>query len=136
LWTNKQISVEKPVEDLVNSLPVPFQIKAIVEYCLMRIPIRIISDITLEAFDFNGDRYIVDNTFNLAFKICPEFRLKTLDTMHVASAMKIKAYRGIDLQYIATNDESLLNEARGIHALTNLLPISSTDLCKLYKIPY
>nr|MDO8116799.1 PIN domain-containing protein [Candidatus Sigynarchaeota archaeon] len=28
LWTNKQLSVEKTVEDLIKNLPLPYQIKA------------------------------------------------------------------------------------------------------------
>ncbi len=43
----------------------------------MKVPVRIIHEMALEAFDFNGERYTVDNTFKLAFKTCPEFRLKT-----------------------------------------------------------
>ncbi|MEX2680053.1 MAG: type II toxin-antitoxin system VapC family toxin [Candidatus Sigynarchaeota archaeon] len=136
LWASKQLSVEKKVEDLIKNLPLPYQIKAIVEFCFMKVPVRIIPEMALETFDFNGERYTVDNTFNLAFKICPEFRLKTLDTMHVASAVKIKNYRGINIQYLVTTDDSILNEANGIHAISNILPISSADLCKLHKIPF
>ncbi|NMC05984.1 MAG: hypothetical protein GYA24_12280 [Candidatus Lokiarchaeota archaeon] len=54
--------------------------------------------------------------------------------MHVASAVKIKYYQRIDLQNLVTIDDSILDEARGIHAMTKILPISSLDLCKLHKI--
>jgi predicted nucleic acid-binding protein len=136
LWASKQLTVEKVVEDLIENLPLPYQIKAIVEFCFMKVPVRVIPEMTLESFDFNDEHYTVDNTFNLAFKMCPEFRLKTLDTMHVASAVKIKQYRGINVQFLATNDTSILDEAKAIHALSNILPISCSDLCRVHKIPF
>ena len=134
LWRSSQLSIEKELEGMITSLPVPYQIKLIAEFCFMKVPVTIIPEMALESFDFNGEKFLVDNTFNLAYKIGSEFSLKTLDTMHLASAMKIKNYTQVNLQYLVTNDAALLNEATEIHAHSNFLPISTDEICTLYKI--
>jgi hypothetical protein len=121
---------------MITPLPVPYQVKVITEFCFMKLPLTIIPEIALESFDFNGEKYLVDNTFNLAYKLCSEFSLKTLDTMHIASAMKIKNYAQIDLQYLVTNDMAILSDASPIHARAGFLPISTADFCTMYKIPF
>jgi hypothetical protein len=98
--------------------------------------LNIIPESSLESFEFNLVKYIADNTFTLAYKICPEVQLKPLDVLQIASAMKIKQYSSIDLHYFVTNDKGIMSNIETIQLLSSNTPISSLDLVTLLNLPF
>ena len=89
---------------------------------------------SLENVQLNDEHYVIPNEYSLALKILPEFNLRTLDTIHLAGAIKIKKYGLIDLGYFLTNDNEILKSATQISTKLNITPISSEDLIQMKKI--
>ena len=69
--------------------------------------------------------------FSKAYQIAPFFSLRTLDNLQIASALNLKEIRNIDIDYFATTDENILNQAKKILELTNLTIIHPKDLIKI-----
>ncbi len=90
--------------------------------------IKLISQTTLETLSFNQQEYSMEDTLVYAYNIGSEFHLRTMDTLQIASAIKIRIYSGIDLQYFLTNDQNIVDKSNQIHQKARILPISSTSL--------
>lgn len=70
----------------------------------------------------------------MALRLASTLRLRTLDLMQIASALKIKLYCNIELEYFCTNDQTILDRANEIHQKTKILPIHAQDLQRILKI--
>ncbi len=134
LRKSNQIIFDPAVENTLQALSPANQIRAVVKYCFNALPIRIVPVSALETLVFNRHNYKIENTVLISHKICPELLLRTLDTLQIASAVKIKHYEGIDIQYFLTNDRNILSKRNEIYSLTKILPISSVDLITSLKI--
>lgn len=134
MWTNHQIQFDQSIEDKVLNLTEPIQIKIITETCFNILPIKIVLYSALENLVFNNVKYSVENTFTLAYRICPLIHLRTLDLIQIATALKIKSLGGFNIDYFLTNDQNILNYGQEIYSKLDLLPISCTELLSILKI--
>ncbi|OLS13617.1 MAG: hypothetical protein RBG13Loki_2743 [Promethearchaeota archaeon CR_4] len=134
LRKSNRITFDPNVENTLRPLSPANQIRALTKFCFNSLPIRIVPVSALETLVFNRQNYKIENTFLISHKICPELLLRTLDTIQIAAAVKIKHYEGIDIQYFLTNDQEILNKGNEIYSHTQILPISSTDLTASLKI--
>lgn len=134
MWSTKAIKLQKELLTAIENLTVSNQIKTIVEFLLSSIPIQIISLTTLEVLAFNKKNYIMEDTLVNAYKIGAELQLRAMDVLQLSSALKIRIYGGIDLQYFLTNDQNILEKTNQIYQKIHILPISSQELVKILKI--
>ena len=63
-----------------------------------------------------------------AYKLGCDLQLWAMDTLQIASALKIRIFSKIDLQYFLTNDQLILDKRNQVHQKTRILPISSASL--------
>lgn len=134
LWRNNQIQLKLNITQIIQNIPLPLQIIIITETCFNRLPIVILPVSSLELFQFKGIKHTIENTFSLAYKIGPQIQLRTLDTIQIASAVKIRQFTNYNIEYFLTNDEKIIEKTALIRNKTSIIPISSEDLLKLLKI--
>jgi hypothetical protein len=134
LWKNNQIQFNLDIEKRIQSFPIPIQIIILTETCFDRLPIMILPVSALELFQFKGENHTIENTISLAYRLGPQIQLRTLDTLQIASAVKIKHYTPYNMEYFLTNDKNILNNKSDIRIRTNIIPISSDDLITILKI--
>ena len=135
MWINRQIRFEQDIEKRIISLSESDQIKALTEVCFNILPIKIIPFSALEKIIFNDIEYLVENTFALAYRVCPLVHLRTLDVIQIATALKIKYLSGFNVQYFLTNDHNILNNGQEIHNKLQIIPISCSELLSVLKVP-
>ncbi|MHA1585326.1 MAG: hypothetical protein ACTSWL_08730 [Promethearchaeota archaeon] len=63
-----------------------------------------------------------------------EMKIRTLDAIQIASAVEIKIYNKIDLEYFVTNDAIILGRKQELYQKSHILPISTDELAKLLDI--
>ena len=63
-----------------------------------------------------------------------EMKIRTLDAIQIASAVEIKIYNNINLDYFVTNDGIILDHKQELYQKSRILPISTDDLAKLLDI--
>ena len=63
-----------------------------------------------------------------------EMKLRTLDAIQIASAVEIKIYNKIDLEYFVTNDAIILGHKQELYQKSRILPISTDALANLLDI--
>ncbi|MHA1265808.1 MAG: hypothetical protein ACTSRS_11300 [Candidatus Helarchaeota archaeon] len=134
LWRNNQIQLNLNIEHQIQTFPLPIQIIIITETCFNRLPITILPVSSLEQFQFKGALHILENTFSLAYRLGPQIQLRTLDTLQISSAVKIKQYTNYDVEYFLTNDRNILKNKALIRTKTAIIPISSDELIMILKI--
>lgn len=134
LWRNNQIQLNLNIEQKIQSFPIPIQIIILTETCFNRLSIIILPVSSLEIFQFKDIMYPIENTFSLAYRIGPQIQLRTLDTLQISSAVKIKQYTNYDVEYFLTNDKNILNNKPIIRTKTKIIPISSDDLIQILQI--
>ncbi|MHA1728142.1 MAG: PIN domain-containing protein [Promethearchaeota archaeon] len=134
LRREKLIKFEDDIENLINKLPESVQTKLITEICFSRIRISILPISALEQFDFNNETYSIENGYNMAYKFGPQIQLRTLDTLQIAAALKIKTYSEFCVEYFLTNDKNILNKTQLVRKTTDIIPISSSELSSILKI--
>ena len=134
LRTGNKITFDNSIEIKIKKFPKVEQVRALTEYAFKKISVIIFPLSSLENVQLNDEHYVIPNEYSLALKISPEFNLRTLDTIHLAGAIKIKKYGLIDLGYFLTNDNEILKSATQISTKLNITPISSEDLIQMKKI--
>ena len=121
---------KKIYESLSNKEKIPI----ITHYFIKRLGILIESASSIEKCDINDKKYDIFNTFNLALRINREMKLRTLDAIQIASAIEIKIYNKIDLEYFVTNDGIILDRKQELYQKSRMLPISTDELVNLLDI--
>ena len=119
---------------IYKSLSNKEKIPIISHYFIKRLGISIESSSSIEICDINGKDYDIFSTFNLALRINREMKLRTLDAIQIASAVEIKIYNKIDLEYFVTNDGIILDRKQELYQKSRILPISTDELVKLLDI--
>lgn len=128
------LEIEPESKKIYDLLRDKEKIPVIVHYFLKRLAISIESSSSIEKCDINGENYDIYNTFNLAFKLNREMKLRTLDAIQIASAVEIKIYNKIDLEYFITNDNIILDHKQEVYQKSRILPISTDSLANLLDI--
>ena len=121
---------KKIYESLSNKEKIPI----ITHYFIKRLGISIESASTIEKCDINDKEYNIFNTFNLALRINREMKLRTLDAIQIASAIEMKIYNKINLEYFVTNDGIILDRKQELYQKSRILPISTDELVNLMGI--
>jgi len=133
-WFAGQFQFDTQVETEIKALTAPTQVYALTELCFRKISVRIIPASGTETFWLNSVEYKMDGTITMSLKLCPHIRLRTLDMIQIASALKIKTYESIDIQYLLTQDQTILQRGNEINKYTQILPISCQELYSLLKL--
>lgn len=133
MWINHQIQFEPDIEKKITNLSEANQIKAITEICFNKISITILPLSALEKIFFNNLEYLIENTITFALKICPSIHLRSLDIVHLGSALKIKNLSTNDIEFFLTNDQIILNNAQEIRNKLKFIPISCVELLIVLK---
>lgn len=134
LYRNNQLQFNLNIIQKIQNIPIPIQTIILTEACFNRLPIIIIPVSSVEIFQFKGIKHLIENTFSLAYRVGPQIQLRTLDTLQIVSAIKIKQYTNYNVEYFLTNDKNILNNGAIIRKKTNIIPISSYELLKILKI--
>jgi predicted nucleic acid-binding protein len=127
-WSSCELQLEPDDQVLIEQLSTSKQVMAIVELFLRKVPIHIISQTTNEQLLINNQNYVMEDTLVYAYKLGSDLQLRAMDTLQIASALKIRIFSKIDLQYFLTNDQLILDRRNQIHQKIRILPISSTSL--------
>ena len=61
-------------------------------------------------------------------------KLRTLDAIQIASAVEIKIYNKIDLEYFVTNDDIILAQKKELYQKSRILPISTDELVNIMDL--
>ncbi len=133
MWINHQIHFEPEIEKKISDLSEANQIKAITEICFNKLIITILPLSALEKRSFNNIEYLIENTITFALNICPSIHLRSLDIIHLASALKIKNLSKNDIEFFLTNDQTILNNAQEIRNKLHFIPISCIELLSILK---
>lgn len=88
----------------------------------------------MEKTRFANLDFTLDANFSLAFRFGSSLSLRTLDLIQIASAINIKLYNKIPIDYFLTNDQQILENGADVRNATKILPISSDDLVNILKI--
>jgi hypothetical protein len=127
-------NADEKVQEILNKLKDSEKIPLIAQYCFKRLKIRLISPITIEKIDFNKSSYDILNTYNLTLKINRDLKLRTLDAIQIASAIEMRIYSNILIDYFVTNDLNILEKKQEIYQKARILPISIDEITKLLNI--
>ena len=128
------LEIDPKAKKIFKTLSTKEKIPIIAHYIIKRLGISIESASSIEKYEINNEEYDIFNTFNLALKINREIKLRTLDAIQIASAVEIKIYNKIDLEYFVTNDAIILGRKQELYQKSRILPISTDDLAKLLDI--
>jgi hypothetical protein len=128
------LEIDPKSKEIYESLSNKEKIPIITQYFIKRLGISIESASSIEKCDINNKEYDIFNTFNLALKINRGMKLRTLDAIQIASAIEIKIYNKIDLEYFVTNDAIILGQKQELYQKSRILPISTDDLANLLDI--
>lgn len=134
LWKINQIQFDEDIIKMINNLPEHEQVRTITETCLNLINLTILPVSGLEKIKLTNKEYLVENSFSIAYELGTHLSLRTLDTIHIASAMKIKHYTNFNVEYFLTNDKNILNNAKDIRKTTQIIPLSSKVLSSILKL--
>ncbi len=127
-WVSHELILEPDDLVLIDQLNFAKQVTAVVELLLRKLPIHIISQTTIEQLLINKQNYAIEDTLVYAYKLGCNLQLWAMDTLQIASALKIRIFSKIDLQYFLTNDQLILDKRNQVHQKTRILPISSASL--------
>ncbi|MHA1520724.1 MAG: type II toxin-antitoxin system VapC family toxin [Promethearchaeota archaeon] len=128
------LEIDPRSKKLYESLSNKEKIPIITQYFIKRLGISIESASSIEKCEINDKEYDIFNTFNLALRMNREMNLRTLDALQIASAVEIKIYNNIDIEYFVTNDSIILKRKQKLYQRSRILPISTDDLAKLLDI--
>ena len=128
------LEIDSESKKLYNSLIDKEKIPVIAHYFIKRLAISIESSSSIEKCEINEKIYDIYNTFNLAFKLNREMKLRTLDAIQIAFAVEIKIYNKIDLEYFITNDNIILAHKQEVYQKSRILPVSTDNLVNLLDI--
>jgi predicted nucleic acid-binding protein len=134
LWNNKLVHFDTEFENKLSELDENHRIDTITAFCFEQVNVEIISNTTIEQFVFNQKEYQLEDTLTLAIKIASHLHLRSLDLIQIISALKIKIYNKIEIQYFLTGDKKILDNANEIYKKTKILPIDCNDLLRILKI--
>ena len=109
------------------------KIHYLVSYCFQSVSLTLTSSFTLENIDFNNQEIELENTYNLAWIINADLKLRTLDAIQICSAIKMRIYDSIEIQYFLTNDQNILNQKTEIFQKSRILPISTESLREILE---
>jgi len=130
-----QFNFDELIERKLNNISFGHKIQLLTEWCLKKTSIRIPSGIAIETMTFNQNEMNIENTYHFVWKINADLRLRTLDAIHIATAMQFRIFEGIDIQYFLTNDDNILEKKEQIYQRSRIFPISSNELLTLVMIP-
>ena len=128
------LEIDPKSKKIYESLSIKEKIPIITHYFIKRLGISIESASSIEKCDINDKDYDIFNTFNLALRINREMKLRTLDAIQIASAVEIKIYNKIDLEYFVTNDDIILAQKKELYQKSRILPISTDELVNIMDL--
>ena len=134
LWRVNQIQFDEEILEMINNLPEHVQVRSITETCLNLLNLTILPVSGLEKIKLTNEEYLVENSFSIAYELGTHLSLRTLDTIQIASALKIKHYTNFNVEYFLTNDKNILNNAKDIRKTTQIIPLSSKELSSILKL--
>jgi len=127
-WHEKLIDFDQIIKDHLRNLPESQQIRILTQLLLNKLPIQFVPVASLEKLTFNTQEYLVEGTLQLNFDLNAVLLLRTLDSLHIASAFKIKQYSKYDIDFFLTNDQNILKNKANLRRTVNIIPISSEEL--------
>ncbi|MHA1675383.1 MAG: hypothetical protein ACTSYI_17365 [Promethearchaeota archaeon] len=128
------LEIDPKSKNIYESLSNKEKIPIITQYFIRRLGISIESAASIEKMEIDDKEHNILNTFNLALRINREMNLRTLDAIQIASAVEIKIYNNINLDYFVTNDGIILDHKQELYQKSRILPISTDDLANLLDI--
>ncbi len=128
------LEIDPKSNKIYKSLSNKEKIPIITHYFIKRLGISIESASSIEKCYINDKEYDIFNTFSLALRINRDMKLRTLDAIQIASAVEIKIYNKIDLEYFVTNDGIILDRKKELYQKSHILPISTDELVNLLDI--
>jgi predicted nucleic acid-binding protein len=134
LWKSNEIKLDATTTKLIENLSEYQKVKIMTEFFLKQLPIEILSVSTCEQILINQWTLNVENTLTLAYNLAPNFSLKTIDVIQLASALKIKLFQNRQISYFLTEDKRILNEIEEIRSKIGLIPVSAQELLTALKI--
>lgn len=134
LWRSKELIIDLATLKLIDSLSTYQKIRLIFEIFLKEIPIEILATSSSEQIIINEWTLNVDNIFTIAYNIAPNFSLKTLDVIQLATAFKLKVFQNRQISYFLTDDKQILNETEEIRRKIGIIPVSAKELLAALKI--
>lgn len=134
-WDHLQFNLEGTIRKALNQFSRSQQIQVITQWCMKKLQICLPSSISIEKLSFNDLELNIENTYNLVWKLNLELKLRTLDAIQLSSAVQLRIYDKIEIQYFLTNDKNILDHNAEIFQKSRILPISSTELLQLLPSP-
>ena len=119
---------------LFKSLAEKEKVGVLVDYCVKRLDLHIITSKRTGKHKTNGEELEANNTFILALRLNREMNLRTLDAIQVASAVETRIYKDINLEYFVTNDKMILDNNQKLYQKSRILAISTDELVNLLNL--
>jgi hypothetical protein len=134
LWNSNELNLDDSTRSIITPLSPYQQIKTITELLLKQISLQVIPVTTIDQILINQWDLSVENTLAIAYNLAPNFPLKTLDLIQLASAFKIKLYQSKPITYFLTDDQQILHYTDEIRRVIGIISISSRDLVRTLRL--
>ena len=122
-------------KNLFKTLNDSEKIQIIAQYCFNRLGITLVAPVSIEKLDFNHTLYDITNTNHLSLQLNRELKFRTLDAIQIASAVELRIYSKISIEYFVTNDINILQNKQGLYQKARILPISTDELYEILESP-
>ena len=131
LLVAKQIEIDPQAQKILEKLDDKEKAKAIALYILRKGSVEILECLGLVPSGIFGVDVPIE--FQIGIKIAPITRLKTLDNLHIATAMLNK--KSNKIEFFITGDKEILKKSRTINEISGLVVLSPKEATeKLYDI--
>jgi hypothetical protein len=129
------LKIDKTTLGIIEPFSNYQKIKILTELFLKQFRLQIIPISAIEQIKINNQEYDIENTLSMAYKLAPNYPLKTLDIIQLTSAFKMKLLQNRVISYFLTDDHQILDHADEIRRTIGFVPISSQDLVSTLKLP-
>ena len=113
------------------SLPLENQVQLIIGYLLNRIGIRVLDELASEPNRYAQVKFSTSPLVKLALRLNPSTKLRTLDNLHLSTAILYNNLLGDKIDYLVTSDSEFLSKRGNYKSLTDINVVSPELILQL-----